>query len=190
MYSNLVNQLREQNALDKLEDVMNEIPVVRKAMGYPPLVTPTSQIVGTQATLNVLTGQRWKVSYAFATVNADTEVDSGNHRVAFVIKAAPGRRAYVRRINIEGNTKTRDEVIRREFRQFESSWYDGEKIRLSRDRVDRLGFFTDVGVSTAEVPDAPDQVDLVVTVKEKPTGSIQIGAGYSSAELTDRKSVV
>lgn len=61
MYSNLVNQLREQNALDKLEDVMNEIPVVRRAMGYPPLVTPTSQIVGTQATLNVLTGQRWKV---------------------------------------------------------------------------------------------------------------------------------
>ncbi|MDR3230746.1 MAG: pyruvate carboxylase subunit B [Synergistaceae bacterium] len=61
MYSNLVNQLREQNALDKLEDVMKEIPVVRKAMGYPPLVTPTSQIVGTQATLNVLTGQRWKV---------------------------------------------------------------------------------------------------------------------------------
>jgi oxaloacetate decarboxylase alpha subunit len=61
MYSNLVNQLREQKSLDKLEDVMNEIPVVRKAMGYPPLVTPTSQIVGTQATLNVLTGQRWKV---------------------------------------------------------------------------------------------------------------------------------
>jgi oxaloacetate decarboxylase alpha subunit len=61
MYSNLVNQLKEQNALDKLEDVMKEIPVVRKAMGYPPLVTPTSQIVGTQATLNVLTGQRWKV---------------------------------------------------------------------------------------------------------------------------------
>ena len=120
--------------------------------------------------------------YTFTTVNADTEVDSGNHRVAFVIKAAPGRRAYVRRINIEGNTKTRNEVIRREFRQFESSWYDGEKIRLSRDRVDRLGFFTDVGVSTAEVPDAPDQVDLVVTVKEKPTGSVQIGAGYSSAE--------
>lgn len=61
MYSNLVNQLKEQKALDKLEDVMLEIPVVRKAMGYPPLVTPTSQIVGTQATLNVLTGQRWKV---------------------------------------------------------------------------------------------------------------------------------
>ena len=134
------------------------------------------------ATVKAFTEQFGNYGYAFATVNADTEVDSGNHRVAFVIKAAPGRRAYVRRINIEGNTKTRDEVIRREFRQFESSWYDGEKIRLSRDRVDRLGFFTDVGVSTAEVPDAPDQVDLVVTVKEKPTGSVQIGAGYSSAE--------
>ena len=134
------------------------------------------------ATTKAFTEQFGNYGYAFATVNADTEVDSGNHRVAFVIKAAPGRRAYVRRINIEGNTKTRDEVIRREFRQFESSWYDGEKIRLSRDRVDRLGFFTDVGVTTAEVPDAPDQVDLVVTVKEKPTGSIQIGAGYSSAE--------
>ena len=128
------------------------------------------------ATTKAFTEQFGNYGYAFATVNADTEVDSGNHRVAFVIKAAPGRRAYVRRINIEGNTKTRDEVIRREFRQFESSWYDGEKIRLSRDRVDRLGFFTDVGVSTAEVPDAPDQVDLVVTVKEKPTGSVQIGA--------------
>jgi oxaloacetate decarboxylase alpha subunit len=61
MYSNLVNQLKEQKSLDKLEAVMEEIPVVRKAMGYPPLVTPTSQIVGTQATMNVLTGQRWKV---------------------------------------------------------------------------------------------------------------------------------
>ena len=61
MYSNLVNQLKEQNALDKLEDVLKEVPVVRKAMGYPPLVTPSSQMVGTQATLSVLTGQRWKV---------------------------------------------------------------------------------------------------------------------------------
>ncbi len=61
MYSNLVSQLKEQNSLDKLEAVMDEIPIVRKAMGYPPLVTPTSQIVGTQATLNVLTGKRWKV---------------------------------------------------------------------------------------------------------------------------------
>ncbi len=61
MISNMENQLREQNALDKLEEVLKEVPRVRKDMGYPPLVTPTSQIVGSQATLNVLTGERYKI---------------------------------------------------------------------------------------------------------------------------------
>jgi len=61
MYSNLVSQLNEQNSLDKLQDVLREVPKVRKEMGYPPLVTPTSQLVGTQATLNVLMGERWKM---------------------------------------------------------------------------------------------------------------------------------
>ncbi len=74
-----------------------------------------------------------------------------------------------------GNNKTRDEVIRREFRQYEASWYDGDKIKLSRDRVDRLGFFTEVNVETQEVPGSPDQVDLTVTVAEKPTGSAAAG---------------
>lgn len=120
--------------------------------------------------------------FAFARVEAVPEIDRENHRVAFVLQAEPSRRAYVRRIHVAGNERTRDEVIRREFRQFESSWYDGDKIRLSRDRVDRLGFFTDVNVETQEVPGAPDQIDLVVTVKEKPTGSITLGAGFSSAE--------
>jgi outer membrane protein insertion porin family len=73
-------------------------------------------------------------------------------------------------------------VVRREFRQFESSWYDAEKIKLSRDRVDRLGFFREVNVETTDVPGAPDQVDLTVTVTERPTGSLQLGAGFSSAE--------
>ena len=94
----------------------------------------------------------------------------------------PARRAYVRRINISGNTRTRDEVVRREFRQFESSWYDGDKIKLSRDRVDRLGFFTDVNVETQDVAGTSDQVDVSVNVIEKPTGNLQLGAGFSSAE--------
>jgi outer membrane protein insertion porin family len=102
--------------------------------------------------------------------------------VAFTLVAEPSRRAYVRRINIAGNNRTRDEVIRREFRQFESSWYDAEKIKLSRDRVDRLGFFKEVNVETSDVPGAPDQVDLNVAVEERPTGSLQLGAGFSSAE--------
>lgn len=120
--------------------------------------------------------------YAFAQVEARPEIDRVNNRVAFVLVADPSRRAYVRRINIAGNNKTRDEVIRREFRQFESGWYDAEKIKLSRDRVDRLGFFRDVTLETAEVPGAPDQVDLNVGIVEKPTGSLQLGAGFSSAE--------
>jgi outer membrane protein insertion porin family len=120
--------------------------------------------------------------YAFAQVEARPEVDRTNNRVAFTLVAEPSRRAYVRRINIAGNNRTRDEVIRREFRQFESSWYDAEKIKLSRDRVDRLGFFKEVNVETSDVPGAPDQVDLNVAVEERPTGSLQLGAGFSSAE--------
>ena len=120
--------------------------------------------------------------YAFARVEARPEIDRSNNRVEFVLVGDPSRRAYVRRINITGNNRTRDEVVRREFRQMESSWYDGDKIRLSRDRVDRLGFFTGVEVETQEVPGSPDQVDLVFNLTEKPTGSISLGAGFSSTE--------
>jgi outer membrane protein insertion porin family len=123
-----------------------------------------------------------KFGFAFARVEAKPQIDRANNRVQFVLQAEPSRRAYVRRIQVAGNDRTRDEVIRREFRQFEAAWYDGDKIRLSRDRVDRLGFFTQVNVETQEVPGAPDQVDLLFTVAEKPTGSISLGAGFSSAE--------
>jgi outer membrane protein insertion porin family len=120
--------------------------------------------------------------YAFARVEALPEIDRVNNRVTFVLQGDPQRRVYVRRINISGNTRTRDEVIRRELRQFESSWYDGDRIRRSRDRVDRLGFFREVNFETVDVAGSPDQVDLNLVVVEKPTGSLQIGAGFSSAE--------
>ena len=120
--------------------------------------------------------------FAFARIEAVPEIDREKGQVALVLTSDPQRRAYVRRISVAGNDRTRDEVVRREFRQFEASWYDGEKIRLSRDRVDRLGYFTEVDVESQEVPGAPDQVDLVISVKEKPTGSLQLGAGFSSAE--------
>jgi outer membrane protein insertion porin family len=123
-----------------------------------------------------------KFGFAFARVEAKPQIDRRNNRVQSVLQAEPSRRAYVRRIQVAGNDRTRDEVIRREFRQLEAAWYDGDKIRLSRDRVDRLGYFTQVNVETVEVPGAPDQVDLLFTVAEKPTGSISLGAGFSSAE--------
>lgn len=120
--------------------------------------------------------------FAFARVEAVPQIDRATGQVALVLQAQPSRRAYVRRINIAGNNRTRDEVIRREFRQFESAWYDSDRIKLSRDRVDRLGYFTQVGIDTQEIPSVPDQVDLLVTVAEKPTGNLTIGAGYSQSE--------
>lgn len=120
--------------------------------------------------------------YAFANVNANPEINREKKEVSFSVLIDPGKRVYVRRINVAGNTKTRDEVIRRELRQFENSWYDGEKIRLSRDRVDRLGYFKEVGIETPEVPGTTDQVDINMTVEEKPTGNILLGAGFSSSE--------
>ena len=122
------------------------------------------------------------IGYAFANVNAIPDVDREKRTVFFNVAIDPGRRAYVRRINIAGNSRTRDEVIRRELRQFESAWYDTDKIRLSRERLTRLGYITNVTIDTAPVPDAPDQVDLNVTVTERSAGSFQIGVGVSSTD--------
>jgi outer membrane protein insertion porin family len=120
--------------------------------------------------------------YAFARVDSRPEIDRASGQVVVTLTAEPQRRVYVRRINVAGNSRTRDEVIRREFRQFESSWYDGQRIKLSRDRVDRLGYFSEVNVDTAEVPGTLDQVDLTIAIKEKPTGNLLLGAGFSSAD--------
>ena len=120
--------------------------------------------------------------YAFAKVEARPDVDRATGTVTITIVAEPSRRVYIRRINVAGHSRTRDEGVRREFRQFESSWYDGRKIKLSRDRADRLGFFSEVTVDTTEVAGTPDQVDLTITVKEKATGNLQLGAGFSSAD--------
>jgi outer membrane protein insertion porin family len=120
--------------------------------------------------------------YAFANVNAAPDLDKAKNQAAFTFFVDPGRRVYVRRINISGNTKTRDEVIRREMRQIEGAWYSGEKINLSRSRVDRLGYFTEVGVETPSVTGTTDQVDVNLSVVEKPTGNILLGAGFGSGE--------
>ena len=120
--------------------------------------------------------------YAFANVNASPEVDRDKREVAFTIFVDPGRRVYVRRIDVSGNTRTRDEVVRREMRQMESGWYDASKINRSRTRVERLGFFDEVNVETPPVPGTTDQVDVNFSVKERPTGNLMFGAGFSSSE--------
>ncbi len=120
--------------------------------------------------------------YAFANVNAVPELDRGKAQASFTFYVDPGRRAYVRKINVTGNSKTKDEVIRREFRQLEDAWYDGPRIERSKVRVKRLGYFDDVNVETPPVPGTSDQVDVEVSVTEKSTGSLLAGVGYSSAE--------
>lgn len=120
--------------------------------------------------------------YAFSNVNAIPEINKEAHTAAFTFFVDPGRKVYVRRINLMGNTRTRDSVLRREMRQLESAWYAGEKIKRSKERLDRLQFFDTVDIETPAVPGTTDQVDLNVNVTEKSTGSVQFGAGLSSNE--------
>src|SRR5438067_5367192 len=120
--------------------------------------------------------------YAFANVNAVPDIDRDKATASFTFFVDPGRRAYVRKINISGNPKTRDEVIRREFRQLEDSWYDGPRIDRSKVRVKRLGYFEDVTVETTPVQGTFDQIDIDVNVTERSTGNLLAGIGYSSSE--------
>ncbi|HEX4325207.1 MAG TPA: outer membrane protein assembly factor BamA [Burkholderiales bacterium] len=120
--------------------------------------------------------------YAFANANAVPTVDKEKLSVAFTIYVDPARRVYVRRVNIAGNTRTRDEVIRREMRQLEGSYYDGAKITESKRRLDRLDYFKQTETETPAVTGSPDQIDVNVKVEEKPTGQLLLGAGFSSAD--------
>lgn len=134
------------------------------------------------ATVQAITTHFGNYGHAFAKVTPKMVIDREKQQVALVLEANPEQRAYVRRINVRGNTKTRDEVIRREFRQYEASWYNADKINLSKMRIDRLGYFAETSLEVQPVPGTSDQADLNVTVKERPTGSIQLGAGYSSSD--------
>ncbi len=120
--------------------------------------------------------------YAFANINANPELDKDKKQVAFTLLVDPGRKVYVRRINITGNSHTRDEVPRREIRQMEGAWYDAGKINRSRERVGKLGYFKDVTIETPPVPDTNDQVDLNMNVTEQSNNNFMLGAGYSSTD--------
>ena len=117
--------------------------------------------------------------YAFANINAVPEIDSEKKEVALTFFLDPGKRVYVRRINFKGNTKTEDEVLRREMRQLEGGWISTGAIERSKERLERLGFFEDVNVETPAVPGTTDQVDVNFSVTEKSSGSLIVGAGFS-----------
>ncbi|WP_080485775.1 MULTISPECIES: outer membrane protein assembly factor BamA [Burkholderia cepacia complex] len=135
-----------------------------------------------QRTTKAIVDKLGEYGYAFAKVNAQPDIDQAAHRVDLTLAVDPGKRVYVRHVNIVGNSRTRDEVIRREMRQFEDAWFDSNRIALSKERISRLGYFTDVDVSTVPIEGATDQVDLQMRVAEKPTGSLTLGGGLSSSD--------
>jgi outer membrane protein insertion porin family len=130
--------------------------------------------------IKAITDRLGNDGYSFSNVNPVPERDAAAKTASFTMFVDPGRRVYVRRINVQGNSRTRDEVIRREMRQLEAGWYSIDKINRSKERLERTGFFEEVTVDTPSVPGSNDQVDLNVTVKERNTGSLQFGVGYGS----------
>lgn len=120
--------------------------------------------------------------YAFANVNAVPQVDEKTRIIDLTFFVDPGHRVYVRRINIMGNVKTRDEVVRREIRQMEGGWLSTPLVDRSKIRLQRLGFFDSVNVETPPVPGTNDQVDLNLDVTEGSTGSFSAGLGYGQTQ--------
>src|SRR3546814_17400990 len=121
------------------------------------------------------------IGYAFAQVNPVPDIDRENRTVAIQLQVVPGPRVNVRRIVFKGNTRTSDEVMRREMRQFEGAWYSQVAIDRSKVRLQRLGFFEPgrVNVQTEPVPGTADKVDVVFHVQETTSGSFVFGLGYS-----------
>lgn len=120
--------------------------------------------------------------FAFANVTPQPRFDRERQEVGVTFRVDPGKRVYVRRIEITGNTKTKDRVIRREIRQLERALLLPSRVDLSRRRLNRLGFFEQVNIETQRVSGTDDQVDLQVSVTERPSGSLSAGVGYSESQ--------
>jgi len=119
--------------------------------------------------------------YAYADVNPVTKIDDDKRTVSLGIEIAKGKKVYVGKINIQGNVSSRDNVLRREFRLREGDLFDSEKLRRTKQRLNNTQFFEDVKIDTGR-GEKPDLIDVTTTVTERPTGSISVGAGFSSVE--------
>jgi outer membrane protein insertion porin family len=164
--------------------VAGQTPVPREELQRLVLVKPGDVFSRQRLTesTKAITDRLGNDGYAFANANAIPQVDKEKRTVAFTVLVDPGRRVYVRNISVVGNTKTRDEVVRREMRQLEGAYYDGSKLQTSRRRIDRTQYFKSVNVETMPVAGVQDQVDVVYSVEEKETGSVMLGMGYSSVD--------
>ncbi|MBO5659368.1 MAG: outer membrane protein assembly factor BamA [Duodenibacillus sp.] len=157
-----------------LDDEMKALLTIEPGQVY------SAEVVNNIA--SAITDKFSTLGYAFCNVTPHPVTINDTDEVEIVFTVDPGRRAYVRNVKITGNTRTRDDVIRREVRQYEAAWFDSDKVKNSRDRIDRLGFFDSVTAEPVPVEGSRDQVDLEIAVKERPTGSISLGAGYSTSD--------
>ena len=128
--------------------------------------------------LKTMQDRMGSAGYAFSQIDVRPQANPETGVVDFTLVVVPDRKVYVNRINISGNNKTRDEVVRRELRQMESAPYDVSKIQRSRERVELLGYFDNVQVDAQPVAGTPDQVDLNMSVNERATGSLEVAAGW------------
>jgi len=132
-------------------------------------------------TVNRLSDRLGDEGYAFANVNTVPNIDDAKKEVSLTFFIDPGKRVYVRRINMSGNIKTSDNVLRREMRQMEGGWFSTKKVNRSKARLDRLGYFEEVNLETPVVPGATDQVDVNYKVTERPSGNFLASVGYSQS---------
>lgn len=133
-------------------------------------------------TQKAITDRLGDEGYIFSNVNMVPDIDETTKTVRMTFFVDPGKKVYVRRINLKGNTKTRDEVIRREMRQMEAAWASSTKIERSKIRLQRLGYFQEVNVETPAVPGTSDQIDVNYGITEKSSGNITAGVGYSQLQ--------
>lgn len=132
--------------------------------------------------MNAISARLGEEGYIFANVNMVPEIDEAKKTVKLSFFIDPGRQVYLRRINIKGNTRTQDQVIRRELRQMEAALASTKKIELSKNRLERLGYFKEVNVETPTVPGTLDQIDVNYTVTERPSGNLSAGIGFSQVQ--------
>lgn len=130
-------------------------------------------------TSELITRRLGNDGYTFANVNGVPQTHDEDNTVSLTFVVDPGKRSYVNRINFRGNTKTTDEVLRREMRQMEGGWASTYLIDQSKTRLERLGYFKEVNVETPAVPGTDDQIDVNYSVEEQPSGSITASVGFA-----------
>lgn len=157
----------------------DEMEKARARLGLKPAETfRTSKL---REDINAITEVYGDHGYAFVNVNPETEVDRDAQTVAVTYRVSKGPEVYIDKIDISGNTKTRDKVVRRELELSEQERFSGSRLRRSQERLRRLGYFEDVNITTRKA-ESEDRLDLLVDVKEASTGSFSAGAGVASGE--------